>query len=168
MKIYRKIHSALLNLKYFKSLSKKIQFGNRVKIIGNVTLGNSLTLDDNTEIRNFTNNYSKIGNHTSINKNTVIRGYFSIGEYCAIAPNCTIIGANHIFSDPNKTIKSQGVSCKGIIIEDDVWIGANSVILDGVTIGKGSVIGAGSIVTKNIPPYSVAVGNPCKVIKNRI
>lgn len=79
-----------------------------------------------------------------------------------------IIGANHRFSDVTKLIKEQGVETKGIIIESDVWIGANCCVLDGVTIGRGSVIGAGSIVTKSIPPMSVAVGNPCRVIKQRV
>ncbi|MCX7595635.1 MAG: acyltransferase, partial [Fischerella sp.] len=62
----------------------------------------------------------------------------------------------------------QGVTCKGIIIEDDCWLGHGVTVLDGVTIGKGSVIGAGAVVTKDIPPYSVAVGIPAKVVKSRI
>ena len=57
------------------------------------------------------------------------------------------------------------VSSKPIVIEDDCWLGGGVIVLAGVTIGKGSVIGAGSIVTKDIPPYSVAVGNPCKVMR---
>jgi acetyltransferase-like isoleucine patch superfamily enzyme len=167
MKIYRIIRSVILNLVYFKSFTKKIYFGRNVRIVGNVSFGSNITLDDNVEIRNRTKTKSYIGKGTSINRNTVCRGNFVIGQNCAIAPNCTIVGANHIFSNPDKCIKFQGVSAKGINIEDDVWIGANCVVLDGVTIGKGSVIGAGSVVVKNIPPYSVAVGNPCKVIKQR-
>ena len=163
-----KLRSSFLNLKYFKSLSKKCYFGKGVNLEGNVAFGKHLAFDDNVEVRNRTKDSSYIGDYTSINRNTVIRGKFRIGKYCAIAPNCTIIGVNHSFSRTDIPIKQQGLNNRGgIIIEDDVWIGANCVVLDGVTIGMGSVIGGGSIVTKNIPPFSIAVGNPCKVIKSR-
>lgn len=64
-------------------------------------------------------------------------------------------------------IREQGVTREGIIIEDDCWLGSGVKVLDGVTIGKGCVIGANSVVTKDIPPYSVAVGAPARVIKKR-
>lgn len=86
----------------------------------------------------------------------------------SIAPNVVIIGANHVFADPNKTIKSQGSTSKGIVIEDDVWIATNSSILDGVTIGKGSVVAAGAVVNKDVPPYSVVGGDSCKNTKKQI
>jgi acetyltransferase-like isoleucine patch superfamily enzyme len=74
---------------------------------------------------------------------------------------------NHVFDDPNRLIRQQPLTCKGITIEDDCWIGTGVRILDGVTIGQGSVIGAGAVVNKDIPPYSVAVGVPAKVISKR-
>ena len=164
----KSIYSAIRNIKFFKTTAKKCYFGKNVNIEGRVSFGNHISFDDNVEVRNRTKTDSYIGNNVSINRNAVIRGYFKIGNDVAIAPNCTIIGANHNFQRTDIAIKQQGVSNRGgIIIEDDVWIGANCVVLDGVTIGKGSVIGAGSIVTKSIPPYSIAVGNPCKVIKSR-
>ena len=162
-----KIYSLYKNLLYFKSFSKRCWFEKNVSIQGNVNFGNNVFLGGNVEVRNLTNEISYIGDNVSINRNTILRGKYKIGRDCAIGPNCTIIGANHNFKDKTKSIKSQGSSIKGIVIGNDVWIGANCVILDGVTIGEGSVIGAGSIVTKSIPPYSVAVGNPCKVIKSR-
>ncbi|AKG20770.1 acyltransferase [Calothrix sp. 336/3] len=94
-------------------------------------------------------------------------GNITIGKYCLIAANSGIFANNHIFTDPTKTIDSQGVTRAGIVIEDDCWLGHGVTVLDGVTIGKGSVIGAGSVVTKNIPPYSVAVGVPARVIRSR-
>ena len=72
-------------------------------------------------------------------------------------PKCSLFAENHVFSDTEHSIKSQGVKQKGIIIEDDCWIGSNVTILDGVRIGKGSVIGAGTLVTKDIPAGSVVV-----------
>jgi acetyltransferase-like isoleucine patch superfamily enzyme len=64
-------------------------------------------------------------------------------------------------------MKEQGVTQKGIVIEDDCWIAANSIILDGVTIGRGSVVAAGAVVSKSVPPYSVVAGVPARIIKSR-
>ena len=69
--------------------------------------------------------------------------------------------------DNSRTIKEQGYTWQGIIIEDDVWIAANVTVCDGVKIGKGAVIGAGAVVVNDIPPFTVAVGVPAKVIKHR-
>ena len=73
----------------------------------------------------------------------------------------------HVFDDLEQPISKQGLTKKGIKIHNDVWIAANCVILDGVEIGEGSIIAAGSVVAKNVPPYSVVAGIPAKVIKNR-
>lgn len=167
MKLKEKLRSAYYNIIKFKTLKKRCYFGSNTKVEGLLYISDKVFFDDNVEVLNHTSYYSFIGSSTSINRNTVLRGRFKIGSNCAIAPNCMIIGSNHVFKDRTRNFKEQGFVCKGIIIEDDVWIGANSVVLDGVTIGKGCVIGAGSIVTKSIPPYSVAVGNPCRVIKER-
>lgn len=166
--ITRIIRSFFLNLYYFGSLSKRVIFGSNVNLEGRVKLSESIVLDDNVEVRNLTKEILIIESNVSINRNTVIRGKVHIGSDCAIAPNCMIIGTNHRFTDIDVNIKEQGNTTKGVEIKSNVWIGANSVVLDGVTIGTGCVIGAGSVVTKDIPPYSIAVGNPCRVIKTRI
>jgi len=75
-----------------------------------------------------------------------------------IGPNVSIPGANHNFDSIDVPMNMQGNTIKGTIIEDDVWIGANSVILDGIAIGKGSVIRAGSVVAKDVEPYSIVGG----------
>ncbi len=115
------------------------------------------------------NGKMEIGNDVSINPYCVIYsiGNLKIGDNCRIATGTIIVPANHIYTDPDQPIRCQGTSKLGITIEEDVWIGASVKILDGVTIGKGSVIGAGSVVTKSIPPYSVAVGSPARVVKSR-
>ena len=82
-------------------------------------------------------------------------------------PKCSLFAENHVFSDVESSIKSQGVQQKGIVIEDDCWIGSNVTILDGVTIGKGSVIGAGTMVTRDIPAGSVIIDKREKVLKKR-
>lgn len=94
-------------------------------------------------------------------------GKITIGNNVMLGPNVSMSAENHVFDNPEATIKSQGVVRKGITIADDVWIGTGALIMDGVTIGQCSVIAAGAVVTKDVPPYSVAGGVPAKVIKMR-
>ena len=110
-----------------------------------------------------------IGDFCSINPYTILYGHgnLSIGNNVLIAAHCVIIPANHIFSDLDSPINSQGLTTKGIIIEDDVWIGAGCRILDGVTVGKGSIIAAGAVVNKDVEPYTIVGGVPAKIIKKR-
>ena len=109
-----------------------------------------------------------IGDNTFISQNVVISGNVSIGSDVLIAGYVSIIDANHNYSDISKNITEQGGNKKSIKIGNDVWIGTHSVILQGVTIGSHSVIGANSTVTRNIDEYSVVAGSPAKVIKERI
>jgi len=111
----------------------------------------------------------KIGNHSSIGPYSYVgcAGMVTIGENVMFGPRCNIFPENHIFKDTNASIKSQGVKQKGIVIEDDVWIGGNVTILDGVTIGKGSVVGAGTIVTKDVTPGSIVFDKRIKTLKQR-
>jgi len=88
-----------------------------------------------------------------------------IGKNTKIAAFCFITDFNHKFNDQTKILAEQGYETKSTIIGDNVWIGTHSIVLSGVTIGERAVIGAGSVVTKDVPPYSVAVGNPAQVIK---
>ena len=113
--------------------------------------------------------FIRIGRKCSVNPFCVLLGYggITIGNHVRIAAHTSVIAFNHNFSDTSQTIYEQGNNAKGIRIEDDVWIGTGVRILDGVTIGKGAVIGAGSVVTKDIPAYSIAVGAPAKPIKQR-
>ncbi|WP_316749083.1 acyltransferase [Pedobacter gandavensis] len=106
-----------------------------------------------------------IGNQTIVGIGNVIIGPVTIGNEVMLAQNIVISALNHGFEDVTVSPRRQKETCKQITIEDDVWIGANAVITAGVTLGKHCIIGAGSIVTKDVPPFSVAVGNPAKVIK---
>ena len=112
----------------------------------------------------------EIGNSSVIGAFTCIHGpgHIKIGESCLIASHVGIYANNHVFSDPTRKIIDQGTTRKGIVIEDDCWLGTSVTVLDGVTIGRGSVIGAGAVVTKDIPPYSIAVGVPAKVVSSRL
>ncbi len=90
-----------------------------------------------------------------------------IGDNALIGPYTIFNSGEHIYSDPNKLIRDQGHKLAPIQIEDDVWIGAHSIILPGVTIGKGAVVGANSIVRQNVDPYSVVAGSPARFIRIR-
>jgi len=107
-----------------------------------------------------------VGNNFYMNAHCHILGNIKIGNDVMIGPKTVIWGRDHSMSR-GKPMKEQKHIKLDIKIEDDVWIGANVTILKGVKISKGAVIGAGSVVTKSIPEYSVAVGNPAKVIKYR-
>lgn len=111
----------------------------------------------------------KVGDNSSIGPYAYIgcSGYIEIGNNVMMSPRVSIYSENHVFDDLSQPMIMQGVRRSFVKIEDDCWIASNAVILAGVTVGKGSVVAAGSIVTKDVPPFSVVGGNPAKVIKTR-
>lgn len=111
----------------------------------------------------------KVGNNSSIGPFAYIgcSGYIEIGNNVMMSPRVSIYSENHIFENPNLPMIDQGVKRSFVKIGDDCWIASNVVILAGVTIGEGAVVAAGSIVTKDVPPYSIVGGNPAKLIKTR-
>lgn len=162
--------------------AKSIEIGNKVKIIRGVCLNgyalnskiclkDGVFLDRGVDIKvtHTGNCHIEIGGNTNIGPYTCIAGpgHIKIGKSCLIASHCGIYANQHVFTDPNREIREQGLTRKGIVIKDDCWLGTGVKVLDGVTIEQGSVIGAGAVVTKDIPPYSVAVGTPAKVISRR-
>lgn len=112
-----------------------------------------------------------IGERTAINEYCNLRavgGDIKIGSHCQIAQFCTLVAANHT-TETAKYMRDAplDLSKRSILIEDDVWVGANSVILPGVTIGHGAVIGAGSVVTRDVAPNTVCAGNPARLVRQR-
>ena len=112
-----------------------------------------------------------VGNGSAFNMNVHINascgGNIIIGDHCLIGPGVVMRTANHRFEKRDVIIRKQGHYAADILIEDDCWIGANAIILGGVHIEKGAIIGAGAVVTKDIPSMAIAVGVPAKVIKYR-
>lgn len=106
-----------------------------------------------------------IGDHTLIGMSNVIIGPVTIGNNIIFAQHVVVSGLNHDYQNMDQPIHRQKVSTKPIVIEDECWIGANSVIMAGITIGKHSVVAAGSVVTKDVPPNSVVAGNPARIVK---
>jgi len=161
-----------------------------------IRTGRTLTIGDYVEINALSQQGITIGNNVSINRNTIIECTgvirnlgvgLEIGDNVGIAQNCFIqvrgkviiknnvifgpgvyiFSENHNFDNPDLPVVVQGETRKGVIIEEGVWIGSRATILDGVTVGMNSIIAAGSVVNKDIPPYSIAGGVPVKIIKNR-
>jgi acetyltransferase-like isoleucine patch superfamily enzyme len=110
-----------------------------------------------------------IGRRVGINPYCVLYGHggLEIGDDVLIATGCTLVPANHNFDRLDAPINSQGLTCRGIRIENDVWLGARVTVLDGVTIGHGAVIGAGAVVTRDIPSFAIAVGVPARIVGHR-
>jgi acetyltransferase-like isoleucine patch superfamily enzyme len=143
-----------------------IRFNTRMDLFPfkNFSIGSNSIVEDFATINNGVGDVV-IGNNCGIGLSNVIIGPVEIGNYVMLAQNIVISGLNHGYEDVTVPPRLQKVVTKQITIEDNVWIGANSVVTAGVTIGKHAVIGAGSVITKDIPQFSVAVGNPARVIK---
>ena len=170
--------SVLRNALYTKYLKHKysLSIGRKSYFLGKADIDTrkSISIGDNclffpwVVLRDW-GGYIKIGDNCTINSFCYINGNggVEIGDNVRIAPQCVIVSVNHKFEDIDVPIYMQGVSTKKIIIEEDCWLGANVKVLAGVHIGKGCVIGAGSVVTHDIEPFSVAVGVPARIIKSR-
>lgn len=137
-----------------------------------IVLGTGCDIQDNVDFRLWQpfndSSYIEMGENVFIGHacEFVCNTKIVIGNNCLIASRCTLNDTGHEY-DRKTIIKSQPVTCKEIIIQDDVWIGTSCVILQGVTIGQGAVVAAGSVVNKSIPPYEVWAGIPARFIKIR-
>jgi len=141
--------------------------------LGGITLGNKVTIREYAWIQ-LTSHLNKPGHSLFIGDNTYIGPFakigaaakVTIGRQCQFGPSLTLIAEEHDF-DRGDLIINQGVSRAGISIGDDCWFGTGVTVLDGVTVGRGCVIGANSLVTKDIADFSIAIGSPARVIRSR-
>jgi Acetyltransferase (isoleucine patch superfamily) len=151
--------------------SKGLYLGKGIKCVN----AKNIQLAENVQIRPDCSLFCNQGVTFKIGKGTdigcrsriSIANHLEIGSYVLTGPNVFITDCDHEYRDITIPIMHQGIVKKDnkVIIKDNAWIGTNVVIIGNVTIGKGSVIGANSVVTKNIPDYCVAVGSPCRIIK---
>jgi len=168
----------------------------KIKHKNKISVGRTLLIDDYVEINALSKEGVKFGNNVSIHKNTIIectgvirnlgvgleigdnvgiaqncfiqvRGKVIIGNNVLFGPGVSVFSENHNFGDPDLPITVQGETRKGVIIEDGVWIGTRAVILDGVRVSRNSIVAAGSIVSKDVPPYAIVGGVPAEIIKYR-
>ncbi len=168
----------------------------KIKFRKKISVGRTFSIGDNVEINALSKEGVKIGNNVSIQKNTIIectgvirdlgigleignnvgiaqncfiqvRGKVVIGNDVIFGPGVYVFSENHNFDDPDLPVVVQGETRIGVTIEDGVWIGSRAIILDGVRIGRNSIVAAGSVVNKDVPAYSIVAGIPAKVIRNR-
>ncbi|MDC6389773.1 acyltransferase [Maribacter sp. PR1] len=162
----------------------KISFG-RTIIIGNnvfinalckegLMFGNNVSVGDNTIIEctgviSHLGQGIKVGNNVGFAQNCFIqvRGKVVIGNNVIFGPNSSVFSENHNFSSLDVPINMQGVNRKGVVIEDGVWIASGAKILDGVIVGKNSIVAAGAVINKDVPPNSIVGGIPGKILKYR-
>lgn len=143
-KISKLIRTASAKLIFVKC-GKKVDIGKKVKL----------------------NSKISIGNNSGIGDQNYFIGEVKIGSDVMIGPQVMFIACNHEYKNKNIPMNKQGAKSKGIIIDDNVWIGARAIILDGVHIKSGSIIAAGAVVTKDVEENSIVGGNPAKFIKSR-
>lgn len=159
----------------FISVGNNVEIKNDVTLIargeGGITLADGVRIQERVylDTERVNTGYINVGKNVYIGTGTTLFGHMGleIGDDCLLAQNIQLTPYSHIFDDHNSIIYSQGGHCKKVTIGRDVYIGMRAAIMYSGDIGEGSVIGAGSVVVKPIPPYSVAVGCPAKVIKER-
>lgn len=158
--------------------ASRIELGDDVYVEAFASLsaarGGSLRIGSEVEIGSFARvdadtGSITIGDRSSVNAFCLINGYghVRIGDGVRIASHCVILSSTHVFNDAALPIEAQGVTREATMIGDDVWLGAHVVVVGGVEIGAHSVIGAGSVVRADVPPWSVAAGAPARVIRSR-
>lgn len=135
----------------------------------NIEIGDNVYVGHYAIIKGYFRNKMKIGSGTWIGQQVFLHsaGGLTIGKNVGIGPHVNILTSSHKSSDADSPVMHNRIEFKPVVVEDGCDIGVGAVILPGVKIGKNSIIGAGAVVTKNIPPCSIAVGNPARVIKKR-
>ncbi len=165
----------------------RIRFADHVRLGRNVYLDSGvylhacpqgIVLGDNTLVmhgavlhvynfRDLPHAFIRIGRDCLIGELNVLRGQggIQIGDRVYTAPLVQLLAVNHVYADPSRPFVEQGITAQGIVVEDDVWIGAGAIVTDGVRIGKGAVVAAGAVVTKDVPPHTVVGGVPARPLK---
>ena len=156
----------------FKNVEGNFYIDSGVTILGfeNIKLKKNINFMKNSYVYAHDQGSIEIGNNFTLNTNSQLGASFGkivIGNDCAIAVNCVLRASNHTFDDLEVPFRKQGHTYGEIILEDDVWIASNCVVTANIKIGRSSIIGAGSVVTEDVEPYSIMGGVPAKLIKKR-
>ena len=152
----------ILEKKVFLDRDVRLDCGNSQ---GQIRIKEAASIDRGVDVKVHGTGKTTVGKRAYIGPYTCLSGYgdITIGDDCLIASHSSLYAHNYNYQAGDQPIREQGYTYKGIRIEDNCWLGSGVRVLDGVTIGTGSIIGAGSVVTKDIPPNSIAVGTPAKV-----
>lgn len=177
--------------RFFLGRLTRILFPSHLSVGRNVVIGDyvymnclgrrGVRLGDNVRIREFgwvqvTSHLTNPGEGLEIGADTYVGphcilgagGGISIGHDVTLGAYVQLLAENHGFADPNLPINEQGVTRRGIVVEDGCWLGNNTIVLDGVRVGRGAIVGAASVVTRDIPAGAVVAGNPARVIRSRV
>jgi len=174
---FRSVCRRIVREQNYRSMRrKKLRFGEGLVLEGKVDIthaeqiqiGNRVKLGKESVLGAWPSSELTIGDDTYIGRWTIILAYESvqIGNDCLIAPGCHITDVNHGI-EYGELIRTQNYTSKPVRIGNDVWVGAGSSILPGVTVGDGAVIGARSVITRDVPPYAIVAGVPAKMIRYR-
>ena len=148
-------------------VSRNARVSPHALVSGDVRIGPETAVMPHVVIRAGGSREVRIGSHCSLNPYVCVFGGATIGNHVRIATHVVIVPMQHRFDRTDVPIHGQGVTSQGVVIEDDVWIGMNVSILDGVRVGRGAIVGAGSVVTRDVPPEAIVVGNPARVLRYR-
>jgi len=155
----------------FKGFGENVILEDKVLVFHpeNIVIGNNVYIGHNTILKGYYNNEMIIEDGTWIGQNCFFHsaGGISIGKSVGIGPCVKIITSNHISDDLGQPILHNPIEFKKIVVKDGADLGVGSIVLPGVTIGKGAIVGAGAVVTKDVPDFAIVVGNPSKIIKSR-
>lgn len=157
----------------FASCGGGVRFGDQLVVIGfpAIRIGEGTSIMSGSYFYAHDSSNLVIGSRCAFNHNVFLgasEGEIIIGDDVLIGPNVVLRADDHVFARTDVPIRSQGHRPGRIVIGDDVWLAANVVVTSGVTIGNGCVVGAGSIVTHDLPPMTVCVGNPARPIRSRL
>ena len=161
----------LVNPKIKIGKNSTIKYSSEFKLTdgAKLVIGSNCTIKENSYfLLTKPNPYLQMGDYVGIGRNCyiAIKDHLEIGSYTRIGPNVTILDQDHTY-EKSDLIMNQHADIQKVKIGKDVWIGANAIVLKGITIGNGAILGAGSVVTKDIPPYEIWAGVPAKFIKER-
>jgi acetyltransferase-like isoleucine patch superfamily enzyme len=157
----------------FRKLGRNVVFERGVLVFHpeNIEIGDNVYIGHNAILKGYYKNVMRIGSNAWIGQNCFFHsgGGITIGEYVGIGPGVQILTLAHVLDDDVETpIILREQEYKPVVIENNCDIGVGTIILPGVTIGTGSMIGAGSVVTRDVEPYSVVAGNPARLLRKRL
>jgi acetyltransferase-like isoleucine patch superfamily enzyme len=156
----------------FEILYPGVSFGNNVQILGmaNVDIGTGSCIGDNAWLNVCQRDKEKrikIGRCVLVGRGSMISagGFLEIGDYCLFAPRVFVADADHVYSNIMRPYIDQGATSGRVVVEENCWLGVNVAVSGNVVIGRGSVVGASAVVTRDVPPFSVVVGAPARIIQ---
>ena len=171
MKIHKSHGSGNFKLKDLKKLGENVIIENSVLMfhVENISIGNNVYVGHNTILKAYHKNQMCIGDGTWIGQNCFFHsaGGIQIGNNVGIGPSVKILTSNHKKQNFGKAVLHNELEFKEVIVEDDSDLGVGCIILPGIKVGKGAIVGAGAVVTKDVPSFSIVAGNPARIISNR-